>query len=144
MTLEEYTVELLSQSLDPRDRAVEYIEVAQELLVEARRELEEKDYRQAAGRLWGSAALAVEAYALKREGRRLVSHRELWEYKEKLIEELGEWVYDAWIAAGSMHTCFYEGWCSTGDVEKALKRVERLVELVRRVLEEPGYSSSGV
>ncbi len=48
------------------------------------------DVQQAAEKLWGAAALAVKAYASWREGKRLASHRELWEYSKKLINELEE------------------------------------------------------
>ncbi len=133
MTPEEYLVELLASGLDPRDRARDYIEAAMELLEQAREELGRGDVRQAAEKLWGAAALAVKAYAYWREGRRLTSHRELWEYKRRLEDELGKWVYDAWMAANGMHTCFYEAWCSRRDVEEAMKRIRRLVEAVARL-----------
>jgi len=44
--------------------------------------------------VWSAVALAVKAYALWREGKRLSSHSELWGYKRKLKEELGGWVYE--------------------------------------------------
>ncbi len=136
VTVEEYLVELLSQSLDPKDRAREYVEAARELLEEAREELERRsDIRQASEKLWGATALAIKAYALWREGRRLRSHGELWEYKDKIAAELGEWVRDVWNAANSMHVCFYEGWCTWEDVEKAYGKVERLVEAVAFMVE---------
>lgn len=62
-TVDEYVVELLSQGLDPKDRALEYVSATRDLLEEARRELEEGNTRQAAEKLWGAAALAVKAYA---------------------------------------------------------------------------------
>ena len=130
VTVDEYLVELLSQGLDPKSRAVEYAEAAEQLLDEAREELDKGNVRQAAEKLWGATALAVKAYAYWREGRRLTSHRELWEYSKKLIEELGEWAGDAWNAGNAMHTCFYEGWCRDKHVELSLKRVERLVREV--------------
>jgi len=88
------------------------------------------DIRQAAEKLWGAAALAVKAYALWRDGRRLTSHRELWEYKRRLESEIGEWIRDAWAHANVMHTCFYEGWCTGDDVEYALQKIRKLVEAV--------------
>jgi len=130
LSLDAYLVELLCQGLDPRDRAAEYVEAARELLRRARGELERGEARQAAEKVWGAAALAVKAYALWREGRRLASHRELWEYKSVVAGEVGGWVKESWFAASSMHTCFYEGWCDRGDVEAALRAVERLVEAV--------------
>ena len=128
VSLEEYVVEALLRDVDPRDRAKEYIEAAKLLLEQAQEELGRGDVRQAAEKVRGACALAIKAYAWWREGRRLSSHGELWEYSEKLVEELGEWVDDAWNAGNSMHTCFYEGWCRKGHIERAIKRVEKLVE----------------
>jgi len=134
LTLEEYLVELISEHLDPISRAHEYIEVAKDLLEQARRELSEGSIRQAAEKIWGSAALAVKAYADFSEGRRLRSHGELWEYTKTLMKILGDWAYDSWMAANGMHICFYEGWCTAEHVEEALKRVKRLVEEIMKII----------
>ncbi len=67
VSVDEYVIELLSQGLDPKDRAVEHVEAAKELLRDAREELEKGDARQAAEKLWGAGALAVKAYAYWRE-----------------------------------------------------------------------------
>ncbi len=136
ISVDEYVVELLSQGLDPRDRAREYVEAAKDLLEEAREELGRGNVRQAAEKLWGAAALAIKAYAYLREGRRLTSHGELWEYKRKLEDELGEWVHDSWASATEMHVCFYEGWCVEKDVENAYKRIERLVKEISSIIGE--------
>jgi hypothetical protein len=135
-SVDEYVVELLSQGLDPKDKAREYVEAAGDLLGEAREELEKGNVRQAAEKLWGASALAVKAYAYWKEGRRLTSHSELWKYKRRLEEELGEWVHDAWMNATGMHVCFYEGWCAEKDIEDAYKRIERLVKEVASLLKE--------
>jgi len=134
LTLEEYLVELISEHLDPASRAREYIEVARALLEQAAEELGKGDIRQAAEKIWGSAALAVKAHADFSEGRRLRSHGELWEYTKTLMKILGDWVYDSWMAANGMHTCFYEGWCSAEHVAEALKRVKRLVEEITKII----------
>jgi HEPN domain-containing protein len=130
VSLEEYVLELLLGDVDPPERAREYAEAARDLLEAAREELERGDVRQAAGKVWGAAALAVKAYAAWRGGKRLSSHGELWEYSRNMMEELGVWVSDAWAQANAIHVCFYEGWCTRVHVEQALKRVERLVEEV--------------
>ena len=109
-----------------------YIAIASSLLVEAEEELEKGNVRQAAEKVWGAAELAVKAYAFWREGKELTSHGELWEYRRRLEAELGDWVYDAWMAANGMHTCSYENWCDKGDVEKALRAVGKLVEEVKQ------------
>lgn len=123
-------LELVSRDLDPQERAREYVEVARDLLEQAREELEKGNTRQAAEKTWGAAALAIKAYAWWREGKRLVSHGELWAYKRRMETEIGEWIYSTWAIAHSMHTCFYEGWCSKEDVEKALKEIAKLVDEV--------------
>ncbi len=127
VSLDEYIVELSSRESDPRDKALEYVDAAYELIDQARSELTKSNIRHVAEKIWGAVALTIKAYAWWKEGKRLVSHRELWEYKDKLAEEYGEWIDIAWAQANSMHTCFYEGWCSRRSVEIALKHVERLV-----------------
>jgi len=130
VSIDEYLVELLSQGLDPREKAVEYIEVAESLIEEAREELEKGNVRQAAEKLWGASALAVKAYAYWRDGKKLSSHGELWDYMRLMVKEMGSWVREAWMYANSMHICFYEGWCTQEDVEDSTKRVEKLVKEV--------------
>ncbi|RUM47275.1 MAG: hypothetical protein DSY37_03235 [Hyperthermus sp.] len=130
VSVDEYVVELLSEGLDPRDRALEYIEAAMDLLGQARGELGKGNVRQASEKLWGAAALAVKAYAYWRDGKRLTSHGELWEYMRLMVKELGSWVRGAWMYANGMHTCFYEGWCARDDVEDAFKNIGKLVREV--------------
>jgi len=139
ISLEEYLLgvllELISRDLDPKSKAREFIRAAAGLLEQAREELERENLRQAAEKVWGACALSIKAYAYWREGRRLSSHKELWEYKDVVAREVGEWVKSSWFAASSMHTCFYEGWCTKTDVERALKEVERVVEEISKEIE---------
>ncbi len=85
-------LELVAQGLDPKDKAKEYIEAARDLLSQAREELKRGNARQAAEKLWGATALAVKAYASWKHNKVLRSHAELWEYKRKMMKDLGEWV----------------------------------------------------
>jgi hypothetical protein len=126
----EYVIDLALQRIDPRESALGYLEAAEALADEAERELAHNNIRQAAEKVWGAVALAVKAYAAWREGRRLASHGELWEYTERMIEELGSWIATAWYAGHSMHACFYEGWCRRRHVEEALKHAKRLLKEV--------------
>ncbi|MCD6278231.1 MAG: hypothetical protein J7J11_00960, partial [Desulfurococcales archaeon] len=61
-----------------------------------------------------------------KEGKRLSSHGELWEYKRIMSKELGRWVSNAFYAGQSMHVCFYEGWCAREDIEEAIEQVEKM------------------
>lgn len=135
ISVEEYLVDLLSRDLDPKNKALEYVRAAKDLLGQATEELEEGNVRQAAEKLWGAATLAVKAYAYWRDGKRLKSHGELWEYMRIMAREFGSWVRDAWMYANGMHTCFYEGWCAQEDVKDALKAIGRLVEEVAALLQ---------
>jgi len=130
ISLEEYIVELLSQDLNPRDRAKEYVEASKELLTTSEKEIAKSNVRQAAEKIWGACALAVKAYAYWREERRLASHRELWEYSKIVARELGNWVLEIWNQASGMHTCFYDEWCSREHVETALRAARKLIETI--------------
>ncbi len=134
--LEEYLAELVIQQLNPKNRAVEYIEVAKKLLEEAKKELEKGNIQQAAEKAWGTTALAIKAYAWWKENKRLTSHRELWEYKDIVAEDLGKWVRDSWNAGISMYTCFYENWCTRKDVEENIEKIEKLVKEVEARIRE--------
>ncbi len=134
--VEEYILELILENIDPEERVQEYIEAAKDLLEQSREEIDKGNIRQAAEKIWGATALAIKAYAELVEGKKLTSHRELWEFKNRVEKDFGEWVYDAWMSANGMHTCFYEGWCGKEDAKKALKKVSRLVdEIGRRILQ---------
>lgn len=134
ISVEEYVVEVLSEGLDPRDKAKEYIETARNLLREASQELESDNIRQASEKVWGAMALALKAFAYWKEGKRLSSHAELWKYSKVLAEEFGEWALVTFQQASSMHICFYEGWCTRKHAELALKAVRKLVEKIAGVI----------
>ena len=132
LSLEEFLTEIGTQDLDPEDRAEKYINVAMELINQAKEELMKNDLRHASEKTWGACALAIKAYALRKDKKVLTRHADLWRYKDKVIAELGEWVRDAWMYANAMHINFYEGEASRADVEKALKLVEDLVKTIMR------------
>jgi len=134
LSLEEYLLELLTQDMNPEDKAREYIKASEDLLVEASEELEKDNIRQAAEKVWGAVALTVKVYALLKDSKRISSHGELWEYKRRLETELGKWAGDAWARAVEMHVCFYEGWCNKEDVEKAVEAVSKLVNKVKQII----------
>ncbi|MDT7895312.1 MAG: PaREP1 family protein [Desulfurococcales archaeon] len=104
VSLEVYVLELVLRDLEPSDHVKIYTDAARDLLRQAREEFKKGNFRQAAEKIWGAAALAVKAYAEWRKGRRLSSHGELWEYKRIMEREVGEWVYGSWNAAHSMNT----------------------------------------
>ena len=52
VSVEEYLVELLSQGLDPKDKALKYLEAAEDLLEEAREKLRYEGSVRCAENLW--------------------------------------------------------------------------------------------
>ena len=128
--VEEILIEVATRDLNPKDRGERYIRVARELLKRAKEELVRGDLRQASEKIWGAVALATKAHAYAKEGRRLASHGEIREYKDKIAERLGGWVIVAFQQASDMHTNFYEGWATRRDVEKAFEAAEKFVEAV--------------
>ncbi len=54
VSIDEYFADVISHSLNPVDRAREYIRVARDILEDACMELEKGDVRQAAEKLWGA------------------------------------------------------------------------------------------
>ena len=132
--LEFLALELLADVLceDEHSKAETYRSAAEHFLARASEELSRGDLRQASEKIWGSAALAVKALAYEREGRRLTSHGELWEYINRLVAETGdEEIGRAWRTAISMHVNFYEGWAPAEEVKRALDEVRGLVERLR-------------
>ena len=135
VTLSEYVIELLSKELSPEDRAKEYIRTALEITDQVLREVERGDLRQISERIWEAAALAIKAYAYAIEGRRLINRGELWQYKDRVAREIGDWIHDAWAHATEMHVNYYEGWATRETVEKAAKRVREMIEAILNKLE---------
>lgn len=130
ISVEEYVIELLSRDLDPEDKAKEYVKVSLELLTRAKNELTKGNIRQAAEKTWGAVALAIKAYAYWKDKRRLKNHRDLWEYKDKVAEELGEWIGRVFREASGLHVCFYEGWCTERDIRAVIPEAEKLVKKI--------------
>ncbi len=129
-SLEEFLADIATQDLDPSEKAKRYIEGALELLEQAKEELRKNDLVQASEKIWGACALAIKAYAYAKEGKRLASHGELWEYSRIVAKDLGDWVLDAWAHASSMHINFYEKWATREHVERAFKSIEKLVKVI--------------
>ncbi len=127
-------LELLADALceDEHSKAEAYWSAAEHFLARADEELSKGDLRQASEKIWGAAALAVKTLAYEREGLRLTSHRELWEYVARLVAETGdEEIGRAWRTAVAMHVNFYEGWAPAEEVKRALEEIKSLVEKLK-------------
>ncbi|MEM2239384.1 MAG: PaREP1 family protein [Candidatus Bathyarchaeia archaeon] len=126
---------LIAELVDPTGLAESYWEASKNLMRRARDELAEGDLMQAGEKTWGVAALALKSLAYKREGLRLSSHEELWEYVSKLVEEThDEELGRLWRSVSSMHVNFYEGWATEKHVKGAIEDTESFIEKVKKLL----------
>ena len=136
VSVDEYLLDLITRDSDPREAFDKYLRGARELLELAKEELMRNNLRQASEKIWGACALAIKAYVLARYSKRVESHRELWIYKDKVAEELGNWIRITFKLANSMHTNFYENLATRKDVEDVLNEVEKLVNTITNALEK--------
>ena len=126
---------LIAESVDPANLPESYREASEELMRQAREEQVKGDLRQAGEKGWGAAALMLKSLAYRRDGLRLSSHGELWEYVGRLAEETGDRELGGLRrSVVSMHVNFYEGWATRTRVEKAVRDAEELVERPKRLL----------
>jgi len=135
ISVDEYLADLVFQDPDLVERSKKYAKASLELLDQAENELVKGNLRQAGEKIWGATALIIKAYALIKVRKRLTSHRELWEYKNELAREIGDWVIVVFQQASSMHINFYENWATRKDVEKALDAVRKLVKTLVKIIE---------
>ncbi len=136
MSIEEYLIDLILEDLDPNEKAEKYLDGAFELIKQAQREIQERNFRQASEKIWGACALAIKAHAYMKAGKRLTSHRELHEYKDEIVREIGDWTLNAWFAANTMHINFYEEWATEEEIKAALEKVEKLVRAIAKSIIE--------
>jgi len=136
VSVSEYLFAVITRDLDPKAGAKYYIDGALELLEQAREELEKNDLRQASEKIWGACALSIKAYASIKEGKKLESHGELWIYKNKVAQELGEHVKTIFRQADSMHKNFYENLATREDVEDVAKEVAKLVKEIAAAIKK--------
>ena len=135
VSVEGYVLSLIAESVNPSSLAESYWEASEELMRQARDELAEGDLRQAGEKVWGAVALALKSLAYKREGLRLSSHGELWQYVSKLVEETGDGELGRlWRSVSSMHVNFYEGWATREHVEGAIEDAENFLAKLKKLL----------
>lgn len=105
-----------------------YREASRHLLVQARRELEAGDVRQASEKGWGAAAQMVKSIAEER-GWLHRGHELLFDAVSTLAQEAGDEDIDRLFElASALHINFYEDWYGVGRVERGLRDVETFLD----------------
>ncbi len=124
---EELAGEILLKELsgDPEDRVLLYINLYRKYIHDAEELIRKKDYVQASEKIWGAAASIVKAVAVKRLGKRLVSHGELWSFVSRIVDETRDQEIGLlWRTAISMHVNFYENWAPPEEVRRSLQQIK--------------------
>jgi len=138
VSIEEFTVEVLSKALniplDPNEKVELHLKLAEKFLREAEGFLVKGDYVQASEKGWVAASQMVKAVAAK-GGLELKSHASLWGYVDGLVEKLGDGgLRRMWWAANNLHQNFYENWMTPRDVKYAIEDVKGFIGKLRKLL----------
>ncbi|MDJ0269472.1 MAG: PaREP1 family protein [Aigarchaeota archaeon] len=141
-SVDEYLLDLLTRDSDPEEAWRKYLAGGGAAPRSVREELGRGDLRQASEKLWGACALAVKAHALAKKAKKIESHAELWEYKDQVAQEIGEWIRPAFRQASLMHTNFYENQATKKDIEDVLREVKNLVEAISQKLKQRQTSNN--
>jgi uncharacterized protein (UPF0332 family) len=115
---------------DAQARAELHLKLCERYMREAEDLLAKGDYARASERAWGASSQMVKALAAG--GEELRGHAGLWEYVDRLAEELGDIeLRRLWRALAVLHRNFYGDWMPPGEVELSVRGVETLLEKLR-------------
>jgi len=104
-----------------------YVNEAEEFLARG-------DAVQASEKLWGATAEMMKTIAAKR-GMELRSHRDLWEFVDKLADELNDPdIIKFFSIANALHQNFYEDWMPLGAVKRDAEAVKQLNEKLEKLI----------
>ena len=122
-------------SLGSAEKAEHYLKLSEKYLAEAEELLKRGDYTQASEKVWGAAAEAVKALAVK-ESREPKSHGELHREVIRLITATGDdEIRHLWLSATALHQNIYENWLPPEIVEKSIEDLKKLIEKLKKLLQ---------
>ena len=108
----------------------DYAAVSREFIMKAGDHLEEGDLLQASEKAWGAAAHQVKAIAQNR-GWVHGGHADLFRAVENLASETEpSEIRRLFHVANSLHSNFYEGWLTAGQVRDGIEAVKELLALL--------------
>jgi len=114
--------------------AERYLDLNRKYLKDAERFLAGGDSVQASEKLWGVAAEILKAVAAKR-GIELRSHRDLWEFADKLADELKDPdIIKLFSVASALHQNFYEAWMPPRAVKRNAEAIKQLNEKLEKLI----------
>lgn len=114
--------------------AQHYLNLNRKYLKEAEDFLAKGDPVQASEKLWGATAEMVKAVAAKR-GIELRSHRDLWEFIDKLADEFNDSdIVKFFSIANTLHQNFYEAWMPLSAVKRDAEAVKQLNEKLEKLV----------
>ena len=134
---EELGIELilkgLNEELDPEGLEEHYQALSDKYIEEAKELLNKGDLVQTSEKLWGASALAVKRIAAGR-GLKLERHGEIWSTVSRISRERGDEDIVVFFGdANALHRNFYENEMDKDAVEILLRRIEKLIEKLRKV-----------
>ncbi|BDC17260.1 PaREP1 family protein [Acidianus sp. HS-5] len=129
-------IDNLSNDLDPTIRYTLYEEKAKDLLSEAKKYLEERDFIQASEKAWGACASIVKAYAEK-NGLEHYRHRELEEIMSGIISQMNgdKELISEWSTCLRFHSNFYDNFMTEKNLYSSLELVENFIKNMENGIE---------
>lgn len=118
---------------DPEVEVELHLKLCEKFLSDGGELLAKGDYVEASEKHWGAVAQAVKAAAAK-QGLELKTHGQLWDFMNKLVEELKDLeLGDSWIRANALHKNFYEGKLIPELAKKYMEDAKKLVEKLSKL-----------
>jgi hypothetical protein len=103
-------------------------------LLQGEGELEKGDFRQAGEKFWGAATQIVKAFA-EDKGYRYDGHAWLFEVVDKISsQEENEVLKGQFGLAGMLHTNFYEGWLTEGEIRYYISQTKEFIKKIKEIL----------
>jgi uncharacterized protein (UPF0332 family) len=112
-----------------------YLEQSEKFWKQAEDELKRGELQQASEKYWGAASLAVKALA-ELKGYRHDGHALLFQIIDKVSQERNdESLKLQFITAGMLHTNFYEGWLTKGEVQTGALQVKEFISKIKEIIQ---------
>ena len=132
-SVEQWLVDAVLRELDPQERAVVYLRLAEKYLAEAEELYARGDLVQAGEKYWGAVVALLSVVAEKR-GMPHYTQRGLWEVVEALVEETGNPEYSTLFSiAEKLHANFYHNFLKKASFDRHREGALRLVEMLKRL-----------
>ncbi len=117
------------------NKAKVYLGQAERFFIQGEEELNKKDLQQSSEKFWGSASQIVKAYA-EEKGWQHNGHAWLFTAVDKISQEAkDETIKGGFVTASALHTNFYEGWLTEGEIKYSSLQIRKFIDKIKILIE---------